>query len=114
MSIYFTLVGCTQSVPEDKLIGGTWIGVTGYENDKSEGAPNCYPFHDGIEFKSEEEVYNATYQRDFKYHIRDKDIITFLDKSRSYSYQIEMMEENKIALKGLNLQEGRSCILGRK
>ena len=37
-------------------------------------------------------------------------MITFLDESRSYSYQLKMISEDRLALEGLNLQEGRSRI----
>ncbi|MEI3612518.1 hypothetical protein [Pseudogracilibacillus sp. SO30301A] len=108
------LIGCSQKVTEESLIEGTWIGTSGYEDEEEEGEPNCYPFEDGIEFKSEDTVYVETYDRDFDYWLSDKETtITFLDKSRYYSYDIKKNGEDKIILEGLFSQEGRGCIMVR-
>ncbi|MGY0691371.1 hypothetical protein ACW2QC_01105 [Virgibacillus sp. FSP13] len=113
--ILFMLIGCSQKVTEEDLIGGNWTATAGYEDEEIGGEPNCYPFEEGIEFKDEVTAYNETYERDFEYDIRDKGSkITFLDKSRSYSYQIKKISQDEIVLEGLNFQEGRACTLERK
>ncbi len=108
------LIGCSQKVTEEELIEGTWIGTSGYEDGEEEGDSNCYPFEDGIEFKSEDTVYVETYDRDFDYWLSDKETtITFLDKSRFYSYDIKKHGEDKIILEGLFSHEGHSCVMER-
>jgi len=114
-SLILVLIGCSQNITDKYLIGGKWIGTAGYVDGKTEGEPNCYPFQDGIEFKDDDTVYVETYERDFEYLLNKKGVeLTFFDISRSYSYQIKMVDEDQLALERLGVSEDNACILERK
>src|SRR5690625_187935 len=109
------LIGCSQKVTEEDLIGGKWIGTAGYVDGKAEDEPNCYPFQDGIEFKDDDTVYVETYERDFEYLLNKKGVeLALFDISRSYSYQIKKVDEDELALERLGVSEDNTCILERK
>src|SRR5690625_3836279 len=91
------LIGCSQKVTEEDLIGGKWIGTAGYVDGKAEDEPNCYPFQDGIEFKDDDTVYVETYERDFEYLLNKKGVeLALFDISRSYSYQIKKVDKDEL------------------
>src|SRR5690625_1429514 len=109
------LIGCSQKVTEEDLIGGKWIGTAGYVDGKAEGEPNCYPFQDGIEFKNDDTVYVETYERDFEYRLNKKGVeLAFFDITRIYNYHIKTIDEDEIVLEGSGLSKGNSCVLERK
>ena len=118
--IFFTLflVGCSQQADEDYLIGGNWIATAGYEDGEVSGEPNCHFFEDGLEFKEDEVVYNASFDFDFNYSLSDRDKvtqITFLsDMAGEFLYKIHVISENEMVLEGVYLTEGDSCYLERK
>src|SRR5690625_7387355 len=114
-SLLFIFNGCSQKVTEEDLIGGRWIGTDGDVDGKAEGKRNCYPFQDGIKFKNEDTVYVETYEWDFEYRLNKKGAeLGLFDISRSYSYQIEKVDEDELALEGLGVSEDNTCILERK
>ena|SRR5699024_1083129 len=117
--IFFTLflVGCSQQADEDYLIGGNWIATAGFEDGEVKGEPNCHFFEEGLEFKKDEVVYNASFDFDFNYSLSERDKvtqITFLsNKAGIFRYNIHIISENEMVLEGVFLTEGDSCYLER-
>ncbi|WP_106496239.1 hypothetical protein [Lentibacillus sp. Marseille-P4043] len=123
--LLFILIGCRQEITEQDLIGGNWIGTAGYEDGEAKGEPNCYPFQDGIKFKDGNTVYVETRGRDFEYYLSENEEgkITFRDSGPDESsndmgavlfhYQLKIINEDGLVLKGRGLREGQSCYLER-
>src|SRR5699024_8796666 len=100
--IFFTLfiVGFSQQADEDYLIRENWIATVGYEDGEVSGEHNCHFFEDGLEFKEDEVVYNASFDFDFNYSLSDRDKvtqITFLsDMAGEFLYKIHVISENEM------------------
>lgn len=109
---------CSQQADEGYLIGGNWIATAGYEDGEVSGEPNCHFFEEGLEFKEDRIVYNASFDFDFDYRLSDRDKvtqITFLSNEAGiFRYNIHVISENEMVLEGVYLTEGDSCYLERK
>lgn len=57
----FILVTCGETISEEELIGGEWVASAGYEDGEVSGEENCFPFEKGNQFKSEDTVYNTSF-----------------------------------------------------
>lgn len=120
--LLFFLTACGQNVTEeDFLVGGTWVAIAGYEDGKAKGEPNCHPLEEGSEFRNENTVYNASFDRDFDYWLYEDDGVSkihFGDSKTggSYNYQIKKISDDEIVLVGLDysISKGNSCYLERK
>lgn len=118
------LIGCSQKVTEEDLIGGKWIGTAGHENGKAKGESNCFPFQDGIEFKDENTVYVERFEREFEYWINEDSDITFGDAGSEdpspdigyffYSYQIKMISKDEVVLEGVYALKNDACHMERQ
>ena len=116
----FLLTSCSQKADAEYLIGGNWIATAGYEDGEIKGVPNCHFFEEGLEFKDEDTVYNASFDEDFDYRLSNQNKeteITFGSPNLgfdAYSYNIHVISENEMAFEGVYLIEGWSCYLERK
>ena|SRR5699024_702430 len=114
----FLLTACNQQADADYLIGGNWVATAGYEDGEAKGEPNCHFFEEGLEFKDEDTVYNASFDEDFDYRLsdRNKDTeITFESPSLGvYSYNIHVISEDEMGFTGVKPIEEKSCYLKRK
>lgn len=114
----FLLTSCGQKADADFLIGGNWVATAGYEDGEAKGEPNCHFFEEGLEFKDEDTVYNASFDEDFTYSLSNQNKgteITFIpSKSGSFSYKIHVISENEIGFIGLYSGEDESCFLERE
>lgn len=103
----FLLTSCSQKADAEYLIGGNWIATAGYEDGEAEGEPNCHFFEEGIEFKDEEIVYNASFEEDFTYYLSDRNKVTeisfFPPKPGIFSYNIHVISENEMGFEGSSL-----------
>ncbi len=113
----FVLTSCTQKADAEYLIGGNWIATAGYEDEEAKGEPNCH-FEEGLEFKDEGTVYNASFDKELDYRLSDRNKeteITFLsEESSEYRYNIHIVNENEMGLEGAGLSEKKSCYLERE
>jgi len=114
----FLLTSCSQKADAEYLIGGNWIATAGYEDGEVKGEPNCHFFEEGLEFKDEDTVYNASFDEDFDYRLSDRNKLTEISLihpgGSSFSYNIHVISENEMGFKGLYSGEGESCYLERK
>ena len=115
------LIGCSAKVTEEDLIGGFWVATAGYKDGKRNGEPyGSSVITEGLEFKDDETVYVAAYDRDFKYELeksKEGMMIRFIrtDLGLYLSYYIDKINEDEIGLRGDNeLQEKESCYLERQ
>jgi len=112
------LIGCSGTINEDDLIGGTWVGIAGYKDGKPEGEPYCAPFDEGIKFKDDGYVYIEDYDEDFEYWLEKKKngiALYFRGENHYLSYFIDKINDNEIGLTGKgDIQKKESCYLERK
>src|SRR5690625_2200008 len=114
----FLLTACNQKVDEEYLIGGNWMATSGYEDGEIKGVPNCHFFEEGLEFKSEDIVYNTSFDEDFNFYLFDQNKVTQISFESpnlgTYSFKIHVISENEMGFEGFGLTEKKSCYLERK
>src|SRR5690625_4635327 len=112
---FLILIGCGPKITEEDLMGGYWIGTTGYKDGKPDGRPYCFPFEEGIEFKDQKTVYVEAYDEDYEYWLEsDKvgTIINFRGGHDYLSYYVDKINDDELGLVGEgDYQEGESCYL---
>ena len=112
------LIGCSETINEEDLIGGTWIGTAGYKDGKPKGDPYCTPFDEGIKFKDDGDVYIEAYDEDFEYWLeKNKNgmVLNFRGEHHYLSYIVDKINDNEIGLVGEDdYQKDESCYLERK
>ena|SRR5699024_1686226 len=122
------LVGCGSEITEEYLIDSQWIPKSGYENGEMTGEPNCIPVDEGIRFEKDGIVYVEAFDRDFEYVLSEEDSeILFRDTGPDldpkatpdhgveyFNYDIKVLSDDEIALKGRGLLEGYNCYMVRK
>lgn len=112
--LFVLLLGCSEDVTDNFLVGGKWVGTAGYEDGEIKGEPNCYPFHIGLEFLDEETVFVEEAKREFTYildEFEDDQIIEFHDYDNGFDYYfIEKISDSEFVLKGAGkILSDQSC-----
>ncbi|MBU5465329.1 hypothetical protein KQI49_00615 [Virgibacillus sp. MSJ-26] len=113
------LIGCSETINEEDLIDGTWIGTAGYKDGKPEGEPYCTPIDEGIIFKDDGYVYIEAYDEDFEYWLKKSKhggmTLNFRGEHHYLSYIVDKINDNEIGLVGEDdYQKDESCYLERK
>src|SRR5690625_2195072 len=110
---FLLLASCSQKADAEYLIGGNWIATAGYEDGEIKGEPNCHFFEEGLEFKSEEIVYNTSFDEDFNFYLFDQNKVTEISFESpnlgTYSFKVNVRSENGMGFEGFCLTEKKSC-----
>lgn len=121
LSLLLLLTACNKKADAEYLIGGDWVATAGYEDGEVKGEPNCHYFEEGLEFKDEEKVYNATFDEDFYYFLSDSKNrgkltkVTFWPEGPGmFVYNIHVIGENEMAFEIADPDIDLSCYLERQ
>lgn len=118
--IFFSLLlaSCSQQADADYLIGGNWVATAGYKGGEAKGEPDCHFFEEGLEFKTEDIVYNTSFDEDFNYYLFDQNKVTEISFESpnlgTYIFKVHVISENEMGFEGIGLTEKKSCYLERK
>ena len=125
---FLLIMGCTPEVTEEYLTKGQWILQAGYDEGEEVEEPRCIPLQEGLKFKEDGIVFVELFDRDFEYRLSEKDSeILFRDTGPDldpkatpdhgvdyFNYDIKILNDDEIALKGRGLLEGYNCNMVRQ